>query len=246
MRSILLSALAALLFQPWGALAAPKAHDPTLAEAKAHYSKADRELNDAWAAVKKALPEAEFNQLRDEQKSWVQSREEIARAQASPDLAENEKALMQSVDYLEAAASMADMRTRWLRGLQATLTNNETSLTGEWSDGWGGEIKILQLEHKLHFSIFVVRGRSSANGELSGHAVWNEPLGWYSDKGLDPNKADETNLAFVLRRGKLELIGANTQEYHGARAYFDGTYVKVAPLDDESKANLKRMGQSGK
>jgi len=247
MRTIFFLGLVTLLSLSCDGAAAPERDTPpTLAEAKAHYQKADRELNNAWAELKKALPEAEFAPLRDDQKAWVEYREEVAKAQAAPDLADNEKALQQSVEYLDAAAALADIRTKWIRGLVTALANNDATVTGEWSDGWGGNLRILQQDHQLRFSINVVRGRSSAQGELSGRAVWNEPLGWYSDKGLDPNKTDETNLAFVLRRGKLELIGANTQEYHGAQAYFDGTYVKVAPLDAATKKELKLMSPSGK
>ncbi len=41
-------------------------------EAKAEFAKADRELNEAWAAVKKAWPEGEFQKLKQDQRAWVE------------------------------------------------------------------------------------------------------------------------------------------------------------------------------
>lgn len=41
------------------------------------------------------------------------------------------------------------------------------------------------------------------------------------------------------------MIGANTSYYHGQRAYFDGTYYKIAPLEDKEKANIIKAGESG-
>lgn len=242
MRHFLSSSFALLFFCAWNVSVVPVAlgdePQPNLATAKARYQNADRELNEAWTSLKKALPEADFATLREGQKTWVQYRDDVAKAQMS-EAPQDEKALMQSADYLDAAATLTDSRVKWMRGLLATLTNTDTSLTGEWSDGWGGDLQILQDGHMLHFAISAVRGRSAANGELGGDASWNEPLGWFSDKGTDPEKHDETNLAFVLRRGKLEVIGANTQFYHGARAYFDGMYVKVGALDAATREALK-------
>jgi len=34
---------------------------------------------------------------------------------------------------------------------------------------------------------------------------------------------------------KLEIIGENTSSFHGARAYFDGDYIRVAELTDEDR-----------
>jgi hypothetical protein len=89
-----------------------------------------------------------------------------------------------------------------------------------------------------------VRGPTSHVGGLAGIAVWNPNIGWFSDKGLDKDKTDETNLSFILRDKKLEITGANTGFYHGARAYFDGSYVKVKPLDAKAQAKIVKAAKA--
>ena len=76
-------------------------------------------------------------------------------------------------------------------------------------------------------------------------ASWNTPLGWFSDKGRNKEKPEESNLTFVSRGNVLEIIGANTSYYHGARAYFDGEYCKVGKLDEKQKAEVTKAAESG-
>ena len=48
--------------------------------AKAAFDQADRALNEAWAAAKQKLPEAEFNKLKEDQRAWVEYRDYLARS----------------------------------------------------------------------------------------------------------------------------------------------------------------------
>lgn len=211
--------------------------------AKAAFEKADRALNTAWAAAKQTLPEEEFNKLKEDQRAWVEYRDYLARspmftgADAQGDLA------LDSPEYLEAAAGLEDMRTEWLKGLIHEW-KDETQ-TGYWTDSYGGSIEVVEREGHLHFIIQCVRGPTSHVGGLSGIAAWNPNIGWFSDKGRDKEKTDETNLSFILRDKKLEVIGANTGYYHGARAYFDGSYVKVKALDAKAQAKIVKAAKSG-
>ena len=52
----------------------------TAKQARAFYEKADKALNEGWAAAKTALPESEFNQLKERQKGWVEYRDYLARS----------------------------------------------------------------------------------------------------------------------------------------------------------------------
>jgi len=212
-------------------------------EARAAFDKADHALNAAWAAARQALPETDFNKLKEDQRAWVEYRDYLARApmytgaDAQGDLA------LDSPEYLEAAAGLEDMRSEWLKGLIHEW--KDATLTGKWTDSYGGSIEVVEREGRLYFSISVVRGPTSHGGEISGIAVWNSKIGWFSDKGLDKEKTDETNLSFILRDKKLEVIGANTGYYHGARAYFDGSYVKVKALDAKAQAKIVKAAKSG-
>ena len=48
-----------------------------------------------------------------------------------------------------------------------------------------------------------------------------------------------------LRDRKLEVIGANTGNYHGVRAYFGGEYVKAGPLNAKMQAKVMKAAKSG-
>ena len=227
-----------LFISPLAATAEEKT--PTLAEAKAAYAKADHSLNEAWAAAKKALPETEFAELQIKQREWVQFRDSRARGQ---DRNMSEAEAKKTASYFETAAELTATRAEWLRG--RIKNESDPSLTGLWIDSFGGSVEIVHEKERLLFVISVVRGPTFHTGALAGVATWNTPLGWFSDKGRDPKKTEETNLAFVQRGFVLELIGANTFEYHGARAYFDGAYCKIAPLDGKRKAEITKAAESG-
>jgi len=211
----------------------------SLEEAKAAFAKADKALNEAWAATKKSLAEPDFAELQVKQRDWVKYREDQARG-ANRDAGEPETKL--TAAYYEAATEMTTSRADWLRG---RIKNDDESLTGLWTDSFGGTLEIVQEKERLWFEITVVRGPTYHTGSLAGLATWNAPLGWFSDKGRDKEKTEESNLVFAERGTVLEIIGANTSYYHGARAYFDGQYCKVGKLDEKRKADVTKAAESG-
>ena len=210
----------------------------TLAEAKAAFTKADKALNEAWTAAKKTLEELEFADLQVKQRNWLKYKEDMSR-RANRDNGEPEG--KQSATYFETAAALTQSRADWLRG---RVKNEDESLTGLWSDSFGGTVEIVQEKERLLFEIEVVRGPTFHTGSIGGVATWNSPLGWFSDKDhRDAEKEEETNLVFVSRGSVLEIVGAQTSYYHGARAYFDGHYCKVGALDEKRKAEIiKALG----
>ena len=211
--------------------------------AKALFDKADHALNAAWAAAKQALPETDFDKLKEEQRGWVEYRDSLARSPMYTGAEGQEELELDAPEYLEAAAGLADERTEWLKGLIHEW--KEDTMTGHWTDSYGGSIDVVEREGHLHFVVQCVRGPTSHVGGLSGIAVWNPNIGWFSDKGRDKDKEDETNLSFSYRDKKLEIMGANTGYYHGARAYFDGSYVKVRNLDAKAQAKIVKAAKTG-
>lgn len=213
-------------------------------QAKAKFEKADKALNEAWAEAKAALGEAEFNKLKESQRAWVKYRDYLARSPLYSGADSQGELALDSPDYLSAAAELEDMRTEWLRALVKDKAAEET-LTGVWTDSYGGTLQIVQREGELFFIVECVRGPTSHVGGLSGVAEWNQTIGWYSDEGLDKDKEEVTNLSFTLRDNQLEIIGANTGHYHGARAYFDGSYVKTGGLNAKAQAKVVKAAKSG-
>lgn len=222
-------------------LSALPAREPTLKEAQADFDKADKELNAAWAVAQSKLSPEEFAAVREEQRIWLKERDRQA---GLPDASEGAAAVAagKTAEYYTTVADNTRSRARWLRALAESDTS---TLSGRWSDGIGGTLLIVEREGKMHFSFEVVRGPTAHTGGVAGIATWNDPIGWWSDKGLDKSRTDETNLAFRLRNRRLEVAGANTGFYHGARAYFDGNYIRLGPLSPKESAELVKEASSG-
>ncbi|MFC5458104.1 lysozyme inhibitor LprI family protein [Prosthecobacter fluviatilis] len=239
-----ISALSLLLLITAGTGSARAEEKPlTRDAAKVLFDKADRALNEAWAAVKRKLPEKDFNKLKEDQRSWVEYRDCLARSPLFTGAGGQDDLPLDAPEYLEAAAGLEDERSEWLKGLIHEW--KDETLSGVYSDSRGGRVEVAEEGGHLYFSISVVRGPTSHGGDISGVAVWNAPIGWYSDKGIDKDKSDETNLSFVLRERKLEITGANTGYYLGARAYFDGSYVKVKTLDVKAHSEMVKAAKKG-
>jgi uncharacterized protein YecT (DUF1311 family) len=213
--------------------------DSTLPQAKARYEKADRALNETWAAMKKVLPAAVFEQAKSKQREWLTFRDKQA-LQASGQ--SDEQTAKTSAAYFTTAAALTQTRADWFRERAAKKGD---SMTGCWLDGNGGGIDIIQRDHRLIFWLNVGRTHGRLDntnlGDVAGVAVWNRPIGWFSDKGRVAGKDDETNLSFMSGDGqKLEITEANARYYQGKGVWFDGTYYKALPLTEEDERRVMK------
>jgi uncharacterized protein YecT (DUF1311 family) len=214
--------------------------EPTLVEAKTEFGTADRLLNEAWAEAKKALDPKMFAEIQTTQREWLEFRDERA-MMAAENVADKETA-QRSPSYFTTAADLTKDRAGFLRGV---ITQKETGLTGVWDDGFGGTVELVGEDNRILFIFHVVRGHTSDLGMLAGLATWNERLGWFSDKGRYADKTDETNICFIRRGWKLEVVSANASYYLGKRAFFDGNYYKTSPLDEKEQAIVIKAAESG-
>jgi uncharacterized protein YecT (DUF1311 family) len=236
--------LLSLVVIHFAALGADADSEPklTLPQAKAKFDKADKGLNDAWAAAKKALSDADFAQLREEQREWVEWRGRMASAMSAKPADDDGS---KSPDYLDAEAYLSADRARWLSALAVQTKEPSDTMTGHWIDSWGGEVNIVEKDGQIYFVFMVVRGHGLNIGQIAGIARWHSTIGWFSDKGRDKNKTDEANIAFVLHSPKLEVTEAGADYYHGNSALFNGEYVKVKPLDGKEEEETLKAGKTG-
>jgi uncharacterized protein YecT (DUF1311 family) len=226
-------ALASLIFTALLSLAtAPALPAADLDALRKKFAAADAELNEVWAKLKSTLDEYEFTPVRETQRSWLSYRGVYKPGQPGP---------LDEEEFLENAVALTNSRTEYLR---AYLRPVPEDLAGRWSDSMGGTLEVVVKGDKLYFRCEVVRGPTYHLGGITGVGTWNAPLGWFTDAGRDPGKTEVTNLAFIQRGRGLELIGANTGDYHGARAYFDGNYVKVADLPAAEAKELVKNAET--
>jgi hypothetical protein len=131
---------------------------------------------------------------------------------------------------------MDSERAQFLNGL--VKHRDSDTVDGVWSDGIGGRLLLMQEPSGIRFAFSAVRGQENQEGAIAGKALWNKPIGWFSDSGRLPSKTAETSLSFVLDAFKIQVVGANTLFYHEAPAAFDGAYYKTESLDDATRAEL--------
>ena len=222
------------------------AETPRLAEAKAAFAKADADLNQAYQEAKGLLPEWLFEELRAGQKEWLEYRDASALSAAvfngGP---ENEGRETTAPEYWESMTWSTETRTRMILGWKAKGKDGsgEVPWKGIWTDGYGGWLLIEEIldPRRFRFSIHVVRGPTSHLGGIRGIARRNREAGFFSDEGdADYHNAEdktETWLFFDKEFGapRIQVRGIHTQPYHGARAYFDGTYTRLGDATDEDR-----------
>ncbi len=102
-------------------------------------------------------------------------------------------------------------------------------VNGIYDDDNGGTLVISEAgELTFAFEILVVRGPTAHIGELAGIAQITGETATFVDTNeeafIDGNPC---RLTFTFEGGWLKVTGENTSYYHGARAYFDGTYEWV-------------------
>jgi hypothetical protein len=81
----------------------------------------------------------------------------------------------------------------------------------------------------LRFEISVVRGPTAHTGSLSGVAKFTEPdLAVFVDSNEEAfDEGQPATLRFRFQDHELIVEAEHTSYYHGARAYFDGTYYRL-------------------
>lgn len=207
--------------------------EESLAKAKADFAEADRLLNEAYQQTRKALDESQFDKLRQEQRAWLTYRDgRSVTAVHYEDRAVSEGEEKSSPAFWNMMAHLTRQRTEMVRAWRDT--RRDKPLTGRYADDYGGRMLLLQQDDKLYFVIDVVRGPTYHMGHLSGIAQINGSLARFSDNDVHEHKK-ETWVTFITGEQRLHLITANSQYYCGARAYFDGKYLRVSDLTDEER-----------
>jgi uncharacterized protein YecT (DUF1311 family) len=200
-----------------------------LEQAKQRFAAADADLNKAFQEVRSKLNGSAATDLRDRQREWLKHRDYMAADQPRQNGFEGSD-FKQSPDYWEAMADLTKTRTEFLRAAYDSTVPK--GITGVYQDSYGGALQLEETSAGIVFSINVVRGPTTHTGGLSGVATKKGNGAAYKEKVEPPDDRKPCELTFVFVEGHIvKLTGKNTEYFHGARAYFDGTYFKVAKLD---------------
>jgi len=195
---------------------------------KRKFAAADADLNKTFQALRKKLPDDEFKELRDGQRKWLEYRDYMAADQPRQMGFEGNDP-KQSADYWETMAGLTKVRTEFLRAaFDSTLPKG---ISGVYQDSHGGELKLEEKADFVAFQINVVRGPTSHTGGLVGLAVLRDGIAVFKETVEAGEDREPCELTFSFSKGRaVKVEGKNTDHYHGARAYFFGTYFKVGKL----------------
>jgi uncharacterized protein YecT (DUF1311 family) len=223
----------ALVFAFFALLVAPVRADdesPKLARAKSDYEKADAALNKTYQAVRAELDKTKATELRDNQRDWIEHRDDVAAFPPALGLTADDDP-KKSAEYWETMTEMTRDRTEFLKIYSGK--NVPGGISGEYRDSFGGALTLEEKKNGVAFSVSVVRGHSGANGELDGLARRSGDKAFFKDKPERGEDREPCEITLTFIGGHIvKLEGKNTQFYHGARAYFDGTYFKTGPLKE--------------
>ena len=104
----------------------------------------------------------------------------------------------------------------------------------------------MQAKEGIYFTCEVVRGTSFHVGVIGGLAKVNESMARFSVAIEGSN--EECWISFFNDRnedGRIELMSVNSHEFHGARAYFDATYLRVGLLDAAAQGRVIKSAKAG-
>lgn len=190
------------------------------------FSIADKAINLEYKTTMQSLSQTEKDQLKKEQREWIEYKEYTCSyqkevAKLDPKTAQEE--------YLKCLIALTDSRTEWLKAYKKSAPELLGKI-GLYSDSFGGDLKIISKnKESFKFDVSVVRGATAHTGQIIGIAKFkNESHALYQEQSeCVEMKSPCCQLDFKLGNVGVEITETNCSYLHGARAYFDGLYVKV-------------------
>lgn len=214
--------------------AAALAQSNELAEIRAIYEADRAELERALAVAADILPEEHLRELLASQSAWLEAREEFALQAAFAESRVEREAAATVPGYWWALAAATAWRIDYVYAWVHTYAHDRAPASdweGLWVDSWGGRVYIAGPEDgAIRFGIEVVRGPTYHMGEISGIAMVEGDTATFSV--VPAEGFGETVITFVLVGPELLVAAENSSYFHGARAYFDGAYVRLGDVVD--------------
>jgi hypothetical protein len=186
----------------------------------------DKQLTKATKRALHGLTGKGLSFFEEDQKNWTDWREEFFSDTSS----QLRSAAELSEEELATWTEEVRRRTSWIHGLMDH--RDQKDLTGFWSDGAGGYFSLVEQGDQIHFLASCARGATRHLGSIQGRAKRSGEKAVFT---ISEFSDEPTRLEFTLVQPWIILQGTNTGPYHGNSAYFDGHYVKIAPLSDHER-----------
>ncbi|TGL62069.1 lysozyme inhibitor LprI family protein [Leptospira sarikeiensis] len=184
------------------------------------YQAADKELNKAYKKIRETLSESEKEELKKLQIMWIGYRDGICEG---PMYSMDET----GVDTILCKTEITIDRTQYFHKVWEHPNPPKDGI-GSYTDGFGGSLKLSREKSKkeIQFSFEVVRGPTAHIGEVTGSWTPNQEgkWTWASTPNCNSEDPDCCLLQFETFPNRIEVEEISCSAYHGARAYFGGSY----------------------
>lgn len=230
-----------------GAQETPSVRAADLAIGIQEFEAADAALNAAYQRARALLPEELFIELRASQRIWLESRDVRAGYLASylQGISTVDTPKDDSPDFWHARAVLtrgqADYLLGWVRAFDGSFAA-ENPWEGIWVDGNGGRLQILEVDDgALVFDLEVVRGPTLHLGQIAGPGTTDGTTALFQQQV--PNEAELAEI-LMTRQGAIVVLESRgpINYFHGARAYFDGSYSRLQELSPTERQQLLEIG----
>lgn len=186
---------------------------------KTEYEKKDKTLNEVYKNLRKKIDKKLAKEMKLESRVWIKQKEEFCKHPIYTQDSESEK---ENSTYYSCLNDFTEDRIFYLKKAYGR-ENVKSGLVGEYQDGQGGQFIINQNKGQNAFSISVVRGPTVHVGQIGGTLkVTQKEYRW-----KDKQDGENCELNFTFSDYTVKVKEINCASFHGANAYFDGTYRKI-------------------
>lgn len=156
---------------------------------------------------------------------FLESREGFCKAEAGDPF--NERAFPESASDYTCITDKNNAQPKTLR--LWTPGPAPASLAGDYIDGWNGSLTVVGVSgNKAQFKMEVVRGITFHMGEIEGEFII-APDGKTAKAEIPSEDGSTCILDLDLAPRRIRVRETDCNFFHGARAYFDGTYRLTSP-----------------
>lgn len=184
-----------------------------LACLKKAYQTRDRELNTLYQGLRKSLPAAKAEELKENSQEWIALKTASCERESG-------------AEHFQCHLDWTVSRLSFIKDVFARKSAPSLSPPGSYDDGAGGKLEIRPGQKGQQFRLEVVRGPTAHLGEAEGllESTGKNGYTWSEAEAC----GDETccRLRFDILPDRIKIEEENCTHLYGARAYFAGKYYR--------------------
>lgn len=211
------------------------------------FHKVDNSLNNVYKQLKNRIQPAVAQLMQKQSRNWIKYKEYQCGWQSQIETGKNND----SATYYKCLSELTRERTTYIKSA-FSKRHNPAGLAGSYDDAFGGLLSIHSLAKsdpvvtrledplrgpvklpafkegtKYKFKIEVVRGPTAHIGEIEGEFIIQNGMGLYMEPAVSELSDGKCKLEFTMHVYSIAIREKQCGYYHGARAFFDGTFYRI-------------------